>query len=474
MLTDTALRNLKPKSKTYKASDRDGMYVTVSPVGTVTFRYDYRLNGRRATLTIGRYGPAGISLALARERLIDAKKAVAQGKSPALEKQREKRRLTAAKTFGDMLGRWLTDARMAESTRAMRKSIVDRDIFPVFQNRLLTEIGPDDLRALCNKVKARGAPATAVHIRDIVKQVYAFAILHGEKVDNPADDVKAASIATFVPKDRAPSPTEIRLAFRQLESIATYPTIRLALRVVLLTLVRKSELIEATWSEVDFENATWTIPKERMKGRNPHVVYLSTQVLDIFVALHTCAAGSTFVLPSRYDADRCMSHATLNRVTQIIAERAPRGLDQGALWGSPGTAGSNSFDAPRFEVSTAATALSRIADWYCASAMGTERTPRSAFKIASAREAASASAVFAPSPPAGVMAWIASPSKVADPTGHSTFGRPLRIGSIAVSSALLRLKICLREGCQSRVTDSVASRIRSESIRRFGSISNLA
>ena len=65
MLTDTALRNLKPKSLIYKVSDRDGMYVTVSTAGTVTFRYDYRLNGRRETLTIGRYGPTGISLALA-------------------------------------------------------------------------------------------------------------------------------------------------------------------------------------------------------------------------------------------------------------------------------------------------------------------------------------------------------------------------------------------------------------------------
>jgi hypothetical protein len=171
MLTDTALRKLKPKAKPYKASDRDGMYVTVSPGGTVTFRYDYRLNGRRETLTIGRYGPAGISLAMAREKLLDAKRQVAQGISPSLEKQRAKRRLTAAKAFGDMLKRWLTDARMADSTRAMRKSIIDRDILPVFENRLLTEISPDDLRALCNRVKARGAPATAVHIRDIVKQV---------------------------------------------------------------------------------------------------------------------------------------------------------------------------------------------------------------------------------------------------------------------------------------------------------------
>lgn len=92
MLTDTALRNLKPKSLTYKASDRDGMYVTVSPAGTVTFRYDYRLHGRCETLAIGRYGAPGISLALAREKLLDAKKAVMAGRTPALEKQREKRR----------------------------------------------------------------------------------------------------------------------------------------------------------------------------------------------------------------------------------------------------------------------------------------------------------------------------------------------------------------------------------------------
>lgn len=107
----TAQSQAKPK--TYKAFDRDGMYVTVSPTGTVTFRYDYRLNGRRETLTIGRYGPSGISLALAREKLIDATRAVVQGKSPALEKQREKRRLTAAKTFGEVTEKWLARAWMS-------------------------------------------------------------------------------------------------------------------------------------------------------------------------------------------------------------------------------------------------------------------------------------------------------------------------------------------------------------------------
>ena len=315
MLTDAELRNQKPKSKIYKASDRDGMYVTVSPSGTVTFRYDYRLNGRRETLTLGRYGPGGISRATAR-------KAVLKGTSPALEKQREKRRVVAIKTFGAAMDTWLANARLADSTRAMRKHIIDWDILPVFQNRLLTEIQAEDLRALCNKVKERGAPATAVQIRDIVKQVYVYAIAHGEKVDNPANSVGAASIATFVPKDPALSPLEIRLFVQQMESVATYPTIKLALRLILLTLVRKSELIQATWDEVDFESKTWTIPKQRMTGRNPHVVYLSRQTLDIFVTLHACAAGSRFVFPSRYDAERFMSNAALNRVTQLIAEAA--------------------------------------------------------------------------------------------------------------------------------------------------------
>jgi integrase len=322
MLTDVALKNLKPREKIYKVTDRDGMFAAVAPSGQITFRYDYRLNGRRETLTIGRYGPDGISLAEARERCRAARKLVAEGRSPAQEKQREKRRLAAAQNFGAAGKRWFKEARMAESTRSMRKAIFNRDILPVWKNRLLTEITPDDLRALCNKVKDRGAPATAIHVRDIVKQIYGFAILHGEKVANPADEVGPASIATFVPKDRALSPTEIRILLQELEHVPTLPTIRLGLRLILLTMVRKSELLDAIWDEVDFENALWAIPKERMKRAKPHNVYLSRQSLDIMIALKTCAANSRYVLPSRYDADTPMSRATFNRITMAVVERA--------------------------------------------------------------------------------------------------------------------------------------------------------
>lgn len=321
MLTDTSLKNLKTKDKPYKVADRDGLYVTVSPKGTISFRFDYRLDGRRSTLTIGRYGRGGISLALARERCQDARRAVEKGVSPSREKQREKRKRADAKTFEDFYVQWLSEARMADSTKSMRKSIAERDILPAFGRRRLVEIESDDLRSLCARIKDRGAPVTALHVREIVKLVFGFASLSGERVENPADDLPPSAITTLVPKDRALSPVEIRVMHRVMESVATYPTIRLAMRLILLTLVRKSELIEATWDEVDFERALWTIPKHRMKGRNPHNVYLSQQALDIMVALRTCSGGSKFLLPSRYDSERFMSKATLNRVTKLIAER---------------------------------------------------------------------------------------------------------------------------------------------------------
>ena len=300
------------------------MYVLVSPGGTISFRVDYRLHGRRETVTLGKYSPSDLSLARAREKCIDAKRLIAEGQSPAIAKQREKRRIKEARSFGEFGEKWLKVAAMADSTRAMRRSIFERELLPYWKNRLLPEITPGDLRDHCLKIVDRGAPATAIHVRDILKQIYAFAILHGEKVANPADEVGPASIATFTPKDRSLSPSEIRVLFKVIEKVATLPTIRLGMKFFLLSMVRKSELQDAVWEEVDFENAVWSIPKERMKRSRPHNVYLSTQMLDILIALKTCAGSSRYLLPSRYDADAPMSRATFNRVTYSVVDQAKK------------------------------------------------------------------------------------------------------------------------------------------------------
>ena len=231
MLTDTELRNTRGKSKQYKKTDKDGLYVLVTPSGGIAFKYDYRFNGRRETVTFGTYGPAGLSLAKAREKLIDAKRQIAEGVSPALDKQRVKRRLKEAQSFEQVANRWMDHAPMADSTRQMRRSIFVREVLPQWRNRLLNEITPNDLRAHCLSIVERGAPATAIHVRDIVKQIYGYAILHGEKIANPADDVGPSSIATFRPRDRALSPSEVRIMLGLLGDVATLPTIRLGLMI---------------------------------------------------------------------------------------------------------------------------------------------------------------------------------------------------------------------------------------------------
>lgn len=98
MLIDTKLRNLKPRDKLYKVNDRAGLYVTVTPACSISFRYNYSINGRHETITYGRYGVGGITLAEAREQLGDAKKMVAAGKSAAKEKVRDKARVKGAET----------------------------------------------------------------------------------------------------------------------------------------------------------------------------------------------------------------------------------------------------------------------------------------------------------------------------------------------------------------------------------------
>ncbi|AAN33560.1 integrase [Brucella inopinata BO1] len=324
MLTDTKLRNLKPKDKLYKVNDRDGLYVAITPAGSISFRYNYSIHGRQETITFGRYGVGGITLAEARERLGEAKKMIAAGKSPAKEKARDKARVKDAETFGAWAEKWLRGYQMSETTRNMRRGTYERDLKPKFGNRKLIEITHEDLRALTDAIVEQGRPSTAVVCREIMMLVFRWAIERGQKVENPADLVRPSTIAKFEPRDRALTPEEIGLMYQYMERIGTPPSIRAAAKLLLLTMVRKSELTNATWSEINFIDALWTIPKERMKRRNPHLVFLSRQVLEIFTALKTFAGGSEYVLPSRYDSDLPMSSATLNQVLTLTYRLAQK------------------------------------------------------------------------------------------------------------------------------------------------------
>lgn len=321
MLTDTRLRSLKPQDKLYKVSDRDGLYVAVTKSGVISFRYDYRFNGRRETVTFGRYSADGITLAEARAELIEAKRLLNAGISPASKKRDGIESKKIGTVFKDYTVNFLNDAQYADSTRAMKEAIIEKEIYPVFGKLQLEEITTPRLRALCEKIKDRGAKATALQVREIVGSVFTYAIDRGYEISNPADAIKASSIGTFQARERAMSPKEIGILFRELENYSCYPTLKLAVKFVLLTLVRKSEFIHATWDEIDFKNRQWVIPKGRMKGRKEHVIYLSDQAMDILTGMKVCSMGSDYLMPGRYDIKKPLSNAALNNVIDGTVKR---------------------------------------------------------------------------------------------------------------------------------------------------------
>ena len=345
MLTDTELRKLRPKDKAFKIADRDGMYVSVSPAGTKSFRYDYRLNGRRETLTIGRYDESlgskfaresselefglSVSLAEARALLAIARRSVEAGESPSRSKVEKRQEAADALTFSSWAERYFADkadpnnsARLADSTIAMRRSVYKRYLEGPFGKLKLDEIKPAQLMKHCESIREKGASAPAVQVREIVLLVYRFAAAKDKSFSapNPAEAIRPSDIATFKARDRALSPSEIRKFLEALDTTATAATLRLALRFVMLTMVRKGEFINSTWDEVDFDNATWTIPKERMKTGKAHVVYLSNQAQDILITFKTCFSTSSHLHPGRYDMNTTISNATLNRVIEVAVK----------------------------------------------------------------------------------------------------------------------------------------------------------
>lgn len=327
----------------FKVADRDGLYVAVLPTGTRAFRYDYRLSGRRETLAIGRYDPAckatrdpealeyGMSLSLreARTLLDRARREVERGVSPSRAKVEKRTAAAEALTFGGWAQTYFKHKadpksgaeQLADSTLELRQSTYRRVIEPELGRLTLAEVTPQRLMRLCLDAKEQRGPAVGVHVREVVHAVFRHAQGSGVSMPNPADAVRASAIATFEPRDRALAPEEIRKFFTALELVAASPTLKLALKFVMLTGVRKSEFIDAAWSEVDFDKGLWTIPASRMKAGKAHVVPLSEQALDILTAFRSCFAASRYLHPGRYDSDTTISNATLNRVIDAAVER---------------------------------------------------------------------------------------------------------------------------------------------------------
>lgn len=320
-LSDTRIKALKPKASRYPVADGDGLILEVMPSGSKIWRFRYTLHGRRqAPVTIGEY-PA-ISLQDARDRARRYKEIVAAGVSPVADAKKDRGALKTLDSVREFAHLWFQSEieNKSESYRNITRRQLDKDILPAIGNKSLSEVNAGDVLAICDRIKGRGSPQSALFTRNVIKRMYEFAISRQVATTNPAQQLVARFIATQQSRTRVLAPDEIGKVLRAVYASDMSRPYKLALHLLVITMVRKSELIEAEWSEFDLDAGIWRIPAERMKKDREHWVHLSTQALAMFTELKGLSHSERFVFPMRRgQGDRPIAKSTLNQAVRAMS-----------------------------------------------------------------------------------------------------------------------------------------------------------
>jgi integrase len=316
-LTDAKIRVLKPLKKRHLVSDGGGLSLDVLPSGKMSWFFRYRWNGKQEKVSLGHY-PA-VSLKAARNARAEYAVQVASGKSPATEKKLTRAGLATNPTvreFGDRYYREQVVPRWKNPSEVHR--YLERDVYPVLGGKLVKEIKSLDVQGLVYRKRDSGRVQAAIAILRTIRRMFDYAVELQLVTVNPAAKVAARFVGRASQRDRSLTPTELRVYLRTVYGSAIDRRFKLALHIILASMVRKSELLLARWEHVNFETGEWLVPAENTKNGKPHVVYLSSQVAEMFRELSAFAGDSDFVLPGRSGAHKRLAHNTLNRALERL------------------------------------------------------------------------------------------------------------------------------------------------------------
>jgi integrase len=315
-LTDLKVQSIKAGNQPLKLTDGDGLYLHIAVSGTKTWRFDYRYNNKRYTLTIGKY-PL-VSLAEARIKRSEAKKKLLDGNDPSAAKREQKETVRAATedNFKNIGNAWYESK---ASTRSQawcdaNKLYLERDLYPTLGKYGVKEINSRMLLDLLEKCAEERGIKTADRVRGTAFQVFQYAVFKMKIDGNPAARLKQwAELPEVIHRPHLQQ-HEISELVETIDAYVGLVTTKLAAKLLLLTFVRKTELLEAEWTEFDLENAKWIIPAERMKMKGAHIVPLSKQAVETLHELKTITSGSKYVFPSLSTTQKPLSRTALNRM----------------------------------------------------------------------------------------------------------------------------------------------------------------
>jgi integrase len=314
-LADIKCKSAKPAEKPYKLFDGQGLFLDVRPNGSKYWRFKYRVNNKEMLLALGVYPE--ISLADAREKRREARKLIDGGIDPSQDRKKKKALSleNAENTFEAIAREWYEVNKSKWSQRYAEGVItrLENDVFPEIGGYPITEIEPPILLQAIRKIENRKAHELARRQLQKCGEIFRYAIACGKAVRDPSSDIKEALKPQvkghFAAIDCKDLPDFLAAIDRN--DARLYRNTQNALRLIMLTFVRTSELINARWEEIDFEAKEWVIPAERMKMKKEHVVPLSRQAIDILKDQKEIAGQWPLVFPSSVRPAQSISNNTI-------------------------------------------------------------------------------------------------------------------------------------------------------------------
>lgn len=312
-LTEARIRAAKAPEKPLKLFDGGGLFLLVQPNGSRLWRLKYRVEGREKLLALGAYPEVGLKAA--RQRREDARRQIAGGIDPGVERKVRKQALE--NTFEALAREWLEKHRskFTETTFTKAQWMLEDLLFPYIGARAIDSIEAPDLLVPLRKIEARGRMETAHRTKWRAGQVFLYAIATGRAKRNPAADLRGA-LAPVKSKGRAAitDPARIGDLLRTLDSYSGQLGTEIALKLAPLLFVRPGELRAARWEEftLDGKEPVWRIPAERMKMGEEHLVPLSRQAVARLRELEPVTGPNGYLFPSLRTAARPMSENTIN------------------------------------------------------------------------------------------------------------------------------------------------------------------
>ena len=298
LLNDKKIKALLPSDKCTpnkpdKVSDGNGLQLWVRTTGSKTWVLDYRLNGKRQNLVIGKY-PA-MSLQQARLKNNEVRELIKQGIDPKAQKYTTVD--SGINQFANLAQQWHDKRKttIKAGTFSRDYSLYERDIKPFIGDKDITTITPLEILDIAHRIENRGAGDMARRAIGQIGQVFTYAMRLGIVTYNPTYKLSQALTPRQQKNFARITINQLPQLLSDIDSYQGDPLTKLGFYLLAYTFVRTNELRFMQWNEVDWQAKLWRIPAERMKMNRPHIVPLAPQVLDILKQIKDLGLSDTYV-----------------------------------------------------------------------------------------------------------------------------------------------------------------------------------